>query len=662
MAKITISSVSLQNFGPFRERQTLDFRVTGGRPVILVKALNGSGKTTLLTGLQVGLYGHKAMTHLRRSEYEQMIAGLLRRDATSNASVEIGVEVEVSGSKRKLIVRREWAMRSADTLSEELIVFEDGSADLEFSQSWDDFIASILPAELVQLFLFDGEKIEALANPERLPDLLKRATEVFLGIGGIDALGNDLKAYERRTVLKNKSDSAEFDSARANLESWETQAKTLESKLRDLTQEQASARNAAQLAQTALDKYTVDSQRRGLAAYEQAAVIRNGVVAARAGTDATRKHVAELMSDAVLPVGWLLSSLWGQYAKAWDEDQQARHSKLLQAEFKKRDQRIVSTLSMSAGKSAAEALRKVLADDLREVASTKAADAARLQDSPPRDAEHRLRDVKGRLAEELGNLRMTQAVLDKAEQQIGQIPAEEQIADILKGMQDRSRAVSAAEAHLTALAQQIEDVQSHLNHARTRLNAAQERLGTEFRDRSLESKMLDASSRARKALTVFKDRLLASKAQWLSDMITAEFRNLLRKRNLIANVVVDPETYRVSIKDGKGQELPMDRLSAGERQLLAISVLSALIKERKGRFPVVVDTPLARLDQQHRAALIKRFFATVSHQVVVLSTDQEVDGVAYQTLLPFTNAEYSLDFDDATGRTTASLSEMRKAA
>jgi DNA sulfur modification protein DndD len=662
MAKITISSVALQNLGPFRERQTLDFRVTGGRPVILVKALNGSGKTTLLTCLQVGLYGSKAMAHLRRSEYDQMIAGLLRRDATSNASVEIGVDVEVSGSNRKLIVRREWAMRSADTVSEELIVFEGGSADLEFSQRWDDFIASILPAELVQLFLFDGEKIEALANPERLPDLLKRATEVFLGIGGIDALGNDLKAYERRTVLKNKSNSAEFDSARANLESWEQQAGALESKLRDLTQEQASARNAAQLAQTALDKYTADSQRRGLGAYEKAAVIRNRVVTARAGTEAARKHVAELMSDAVLPVGWLISSLWGHYTKAWDEDQQARHSKLLQSEFKKRDQRILSTLSLSAGRSATEALRKVLADDLREVASTKAAHATRLQDSPPRDAEHRLRDVRGRLAEELGNLRIGQAVLEEAEQQIGQIPAEEQIADILKGMQDRSRTLSAAEAHLTVVAQQIEDVQSHLNHVRTRLNAAQERLGTEFRDRSLESKMLDASSRARKALTVFKDRLLASKAQWLSEMITAEFRNLLRKRNLIAKVVVDPATYRVSIKDGKGQELPMDRLSAGERQLLAISVLSALIKERKGRFPVVVDTPLARLDQQHRAALIKRFFATVSHQVVVLSTDQEVDGVAYETLLPFTNAEYSLEFDDATGCTTVSLPEMRKAA
>lgn len=76
----------------------------------------------------------------------------------------------------------------------------------------------------MQLFLFDGEKIEALANPERLPDLLKRATEVFLGIGGIEALGNDLKAFERRATLKNKNTSEEFEAARANVATWHSQA------------------------------------------------------------------------------------------------------------------------------------------------------------------------------------------------------------------------------------------------------------------------------------------------------------------------------------------------------------------------------------------------------------------------------------------------------
>lgn len=650
MAKITISNISIENLGPFRERQTLDLSISGVRPVILVKALNGSGKTTLLTALQIGLYGHKALSGSRRSEYEQLLLGLQRKDAIGNAVIEIGVTVEIGGSRRQLVVRREWH-RKVDDLREELTIYEGGSKDLEFSQSWDEFIGSILPAELVQLFLFDGEKIEALANPERLPELLKRATEVFLGIGGIESLGNDLKALERRAVLKNKNTSSEFEAARASLSSWDSQVKELEEKLQMLSQEQAAARNAAEQAQGTLDKFTADAQRRGLVAYEQAATIRNAVVAGKRDAEAARVSLAEAMSDPVLPIAWL-SKLWLQYRSAWDQDQHVRHSKLLGQELKKRDQRIVSALPASVPKSAMEVFRKALSDDLRTYSAARSAVGVPLQDAAPRDIERQLQDGKLRLRNELDVLEKAQAELDRAEQHIGQIPAEEQIGGILKALHDRSKTASSSEAHLAGITQRVEEVQSHLSHVRVRLNAAQERLGTEFRDRSLEAKSLDAAGRARKTLMVFKERLLASKAQWLSEMITTEFQNLLRKRNLVAKVLVDPITYRVSIEDGKQQELPMDRLSAGERQLLAIAVLSALIKERKGRFPVVVDTPLARLDQQHRSALIKRFFATVSHQVVVLSTDQEVDGLAYEALKPFTNAEYTLDFDDATGRTS----------
>lgn len=649
MAKITITSVSIENLGPFRERQKIDFGVTPGKPVILVKALNGSGKTTLLTALQVGLYGQKALPGLRRSEYDQLMLGLQRRDGQGRGVVEIGVVVEISGGRRQLNVRREWISRGEGIL-EQVSVFEEGNLELDFSQTWDEFIGSILPAELVQLFLFDGEKIEALANPERLPDLLKRATEVFLGIGGIEALGNDLKALERRAALKNKSTSEEFEEARSSIDNWKNQADELEERVRRLTQEQASARNALEHAQTALDRYTVEAKRKGLVAYEKAASIRNDVVVAGKAVDSARADLAAAMSDPVLPVAWL-GSLWQAYRDAWDADQHARHAKLLGQEFKKRDQRVLSALPANISKATVEALRQALDQDLKVYSSNRKGAGPRLHDAPPRDIERELEAGQRQVRRSLDALRAAQSQLDKAEQHIGQIPAEEQISEILLDLQDRSKATAAAEAKLTALTQELTEAQSNLAHVRIRQNAAEERLGKEFRDRSLEAKSLEASARTRKVLSIFKDRLLASKAQWLSDMITTEFRNLLRKRNLIASVVVDPATYQVLIKDNKQQELPMERLSAGERQLLAISVLSALIKERKGRFPVVVDTPLARLDQQHRSTLIKRFFATVSHQVVVLSTDKEVDGAAYEALSPFTNAEYSFDFDDEEGRT-----------
>lgn len=210
MAKLTINQISIENLGPFREQQSFDLNVQAKRPVILIKALNGSGKTTLLTALQIGLYGYKAINMARRSEYEQLIVGLQRNDATGPARIEMRLSIEVGDYTQALTIRREWLPKEKG-YREQFRVYAGHSEDLALAENWDDFINDILPVELVHLFLFDGEKIEALANPERLPALLRRATEVFLGLGGIDALANDLKAVERRASKKTPSGDASED-------------------------------------------------------------------------------------------------------------------------------------------------------------------------------------------------------------------------------------------------------------------------------------------------------------------------------------------------------------------------------------------------------------------------------------------------------------------
>ncbi|NBI47961.1 DNA sulfur modification protein DndD [Burkholderia sp. ISTR5] len=656
MAKITFSSISIQNFGPFRDRQTLELSVSSSRPVILVKALNGSGKTTLLTALQIGLYGAGAVSSGRRSEYEQLVQSLQRADAVGNAAIAIELLIDIGGTRQKVMVYREWQRRS--TFTERFSVLIDGTEDMEFTAGWERFIGDILPAELVQLFLFDGEKIEALANPERLPDLLRRATEVFLGIGGIDVLGNDLKAVERRTVLRSKGGSTEYESAKENLLELEAQLESLERIHADQLQEQAAARNALDHTSLVLERYIAEAKRNGLSAYEQAARIRSDVTGARMQAKSIHHALVDAMSDPLLPIAWL-GDVWAQYETEWSLDEQSRHATLLVEEFRKRDRRVLAALTTEVSAKSVDIVKNLLRQDLVDAKGSQRRKPVLVADGNPADVRSHVEKARVRVRNTLKEQAGVQRALDVAERALGEIPADEQLADVLLTMKEKSQDVATAEQHLETVTASLADTCTNLSHVEVRLSALRLRMNTEFKDRALETKGLEASARARQALVVFKERLLASKAQWLSGVITAEFRNLLRKRKLVSNVVVDPVTYQVKIEDGKGQELPMDRMSAGERQMLAISVLSALIKERKGRFPVVVDTPLARLDGQHRTSLIKRFFATVSHQVLVLSTDEEIEGTAYDALRPHMNREYVLHFDDEMGCTNVLGAETR---
>ena len=216
MSKITFKTIAIQNLGPFAERQSLDLSIRSAKPIILIKALNGSGKTTLLTCLQVVLYGTKALGMGRATEYEQLIRGLQRVDAMGPARIELELQIEANGERDVIKVAREWKV-TPTKLTERLSVTRDGSEDFTLSEDWEEYIDSILPSELVQLFLFDGEKIESLANPKTLPDMLRRATEAFLGIGGIDSLSKDLLAVERRAVLRVKEDSGDYAQAQSDL-------------------------------------------------------------------------------------------------------------------------------------------------------------------------------------------------------------------------------------------------------------------------------------------------------------------------------------------------------------------------------------------------------------------------------------------------------------
>ncbi|WP_223497052.1 DNA sulfur modification protein DndD [Pseudomonas sp. A-RE-26] len=655
MAKLTINKICIENIGPFREPQTFDLTVHSERPVILIKALNGSGKTTLLTCLQVALYGYKAINVTRRTEYDQLITGLLRKDTTNNAKIELDLSVEIGATRRNLTLRREWNSQ-APAHRELFNVYVQGIEDPTLTEEWDEFINSILPVELVHLFLFDGEKIEALANPEYLPQLLRRATEVFLGLGGIDALATDLKAVERRTGGK-KTVSTELDEAQTQVDHYHHQLEQISETIGLLIQRQAQARTDVDKAQDKLDKYSVEAQRSGVEIYAKAAELKAIGKLCKERHLQARADLATALENPVLPLIWL-GSLWNQYKDQWHLDNLSQRNALLLEEFAKRDRRILCTLEEKIpglSRSIAELFSEDLASFNKEHLST----ATLLPGGAPEKLTPQIDAARSQLNLANSSLNEAQSELEKAHQIVDQIPAKEQLSEVFETIQKHSLAVSTAEAQLREISVALDDARTAQNHAETRFNAARQRVRLELKDNAFQLKILDAADRAKQTLLIFRKRLLASKAQWLSEMITKEFKQLLRKRNLISKVVVDATTYSVVIEDTSGHSIPMERLSAGERQILAIAVLSALIRERKGRFPVVVDTPLARLDRSHRESLIHHFFAKVSHQVLVLSTDEEVEDSVYYALEQHLNREYALVYDDNIGRSIATANSKQ---
>jgi DNA sulfur modification protein DndD len=120
--------------------------------------------------------------------------------------------------------------------------------------------------------------------------------------------------------------------------------------------------------------------------------------------------------------------------------------------------------------------------------------------------------------------------------------------------------------------------------------------------------------------------LLRQRVAALEKALITSFNTFCRKEHLIEQVSISPELFTVELRGADGRALDLSAFSAGERQLFALALLWSLRQVSGRQLPLVIDTPLARLDDSHRTRLLHDFVPQISDQVVLLTTDAELDG------------------------------------
>jgi DNA sulfur modification protein DndD len=242
--------------------------------------------------------------------------------------------------------------------------------------------------------------------------------------------------------------------------------------------------------------------------------------------------------------------------------------------------------------------------------------------------------------------------INRLETDLGRVPDQDRIAATLEELQRIQK------EHESAL-HQLEEMKIRKKALRTQCARAGVHLdrigGEEIEARFSEDarqRMLKHSAKVRDTLGEFKVRVIRKHARKIEGLMLESFQALLRKTGLISGLSIDPRSFEVTLLDRSGKPLPFDRLSAGERQLLATSLLWGLARASGRPVPTIIDTPLGRLDSSHRRHLTERYFPMASHQVLLLSTDEEIVGDYLDALQPFISRTYHLAHDEALGSTT----------
>lgn len=633
--------LSIGNLGVFRGEHSIDLSMTdSARPIVLVGALNGSGKTTLIEVLQLALYGKRAAFSWRGApSYQQYLEQIRNRHSSLTDPMTAEVTMRLADGRR-VRVKRQWMFNKAQP-KEYISVFLNDSAapDLLLSESWEEEIERLLPARLSELFFFDGERIERLANPAQSADVLRSAVASLLGLDLVDHLCADLAILRARQKQKMLTPADQL-----RLEGVNTQIAEASRSREDLMQQRAAC--MSQLDRAKLEKVAADRRFReqGGDRFAQREELAHEAASERGRYRALETQVRQLAAG-VLPLQLAAPLLANMHEES--ADKLLSHDESAVVALKRH---LEDFEAWVRGRSFSAAVKS----DLLEYAASarKPLKSLPAADGLPWDR------ISGRL-EGLRNGALPDAIdtattvlseladsgerLARVEAQLAKVPAQEQLAEAL-------RAQGAAEAHLVAVSVEISQCEEQIQrHDRLLHSLRQQR--EEVLERNAEagdaSRISDYCQRASKSLQRFREQLVRKRRQQLEALILEAFQLLVRKPDLVGRIALDSETMAVSLFTPEGLPLLTTQLSAGERQLLAVAMLWGLARASGRPVPVVIDTPLGRLDGEHRKTLVERYFPGASHQVILLSTDKEVDAQFSEILDNSVAHRYLIGYDDA---------------
>ena len=646
-----LDELVLHNFGVYRGRQALKLTPPSKKkPIVLIGGMNGGGKTTLLDAVQLALFGKLAPCSNRGSlSYEEFLRQAVHQGVPTaeGAAVELAFRHRLEGQEHGIRLRRSWRA-TGKGLREDLEVERDGDLDPLLTDQWLESVDQFVPVGISRLVFFDGEKIESLADPETSAEALGSAMHALLGLDVVDRLGADLLVYERRQ-RGEVSDAAE----RAAIETCEQTLRSLSEERERLVLESGNARNTVERARRDLRKVDARFRRDGGDLFEQRKVLeakRDELrVQGREAEDALR----ELASDRA-PLLLVADAIRTTAERAAHEEASSEGLRL-DGILERRDETVLETLRHTPlGSDAVDAVRTVLEEDRqkrRSVASTEA-----VLDLPADGQRHLQVLADGQLAELRKALESAhkqwssvQRRMEQSERMLAGVPDEDAVAAIVAErnaardrVQNSERALANAEANL-------ERVRRAHEHERVRYERLLAKEATEALEQEDLERTIRYAGRVRGTISRFRSELIARNARRISRLVLDGLRQLLRKERLVGDLEIDPESFTLHVRGVDGDIIPPERLSAGERQLLAVALLWGLARAAGRPLPTIVDTPLGRLDSTHRSHLVERYFPCASHQVLLLSTDEEIDRAYWKKLLPHVGRSYVLVHDDESG-------------
>lgn len=667
-----IKTIELKNFRIYHGRNTIDLSKNSERNIFIVSGWNGFGKTTFLMSLVWCLYGRQMedVDDLYRKEiseqggYVKYINNALNRLAEVNGDYSFYVAItftdltipELPCREIKIVRTYNKLTGTGDVIE---ILIDGYPNELTNEVGPENFIRDfILPKEIAKFFFFDAEKIVNLAEVNTL-DQRKKLSMAYSEVLGIKKY-EDLKKELEELQYKLRKDAANFKE-RNELIQLEADRHKFENLIEG---------NLKLLSEI---NENINTQKQELNGIQERLIKAGSSITVEELNDLKfREHELAMRSDQLseelkesfdlVPFAIAGNVLLDVHSKL----EQEANIKLAEFQTENVSQKTESVINDLLNTEPGTSLvipfkiKEFYADTLRilirkhffsEVLEVPENYEVLHDFSEPERKEFNVlvNNIKNSFKESFkrisGDNLQVRNELTAIRKRLRDAEANEEdplIAELKIKKETLEFEIEASQRKRFELENQNIALEKEIHGKGQQIQELSKRLKVSEQNKDKDEKASDLIHYLKNFIVTFKEE----KKKSLEESILSGLHLLMHKKDFIAQVEVEIINDIIDIKlfNVRGQEIRTGSLSKGEQQMYATALLRGLVEESDIDFPVFIDSPMQKFDEQHSENIVKYFYPSVSEQVVIFPLiNKELSSREYDLLKPNVAKAYLID-------------------
>jgi DNA sulfur modification protein DndD len=586
-----IKNIVLENIFVYEGINKFDFSTNDDKNIVLIIGENGFGKTSLINALKIGFHGITkdilkiGNKHLSKQEFingNENFEGLI----TKNKHY---AKIEIETDEFKII--REFKN------DEKLILIKEDEKFFDLEAQ--DIIENYFPKSLNKFFFFDGEKIQEIANFEN--EEFKNMLESVLKLDIYDKTIEDLKILLKK-YIKDELDKESLQ----KLNSLENEKKHLINSIQELESTYQNLKETLKEKQKE-EKFFIKKSSKNKK-LERELIQKK---------EEFNKLIIEFKQLILYKLPLILNT------------------KL----FDKMKEDINNYDDLGIDRNILLKKKKEFLDKLK----SKTKEIEQIFD------EIFLKEKKGFInsSKVLPLLNFDKIDLKELLDKLSNLKFEiEEIEKTIKSSDnDLFNEIYNIQKEIMTLENKLKNIEEQIFNAKESLIKIEKEIKLlskiEFKNQLIKEK-INTIQNSISALNEIKLSLKTKKRPKLEKIINEKFQKLKKENFKIKEIKLTDE-FNIYLINENDEKLSVLSASSGQKQIIATALIWGVSEYLEKNIPMIIDTPLGRLDLENQKLILKEFYPNASKQVIILPTPSELRAKEFKLLNKHISDKYCLN-------------------